>query len=266
VRCLRRSVVLAVLIPTFVIFFSLSALISDGQAHLVTYEEFVYAWGEGHIQPVTEWNNGFESHYPGMSGQLRVSNLVVMEEIPRCPGEAGLVMAWGDSVDNGQEIIAAWQYYPGPLKAGFSPGGTYQTQDFLPVDLGGMCVHVCVFPPCEINTISVGMKDLNGNIKSWDWSVGQFGVLPCDTQNCLTFGLDGGEDRADATSFYEDSGFDIHAVALLIFDENGEWVDSVEVDPGGFNQHVWNYWKNIRVEQPTAMQKVTWGRIKAVFR
>jgi streptolysin S family bacteriocin protoxin len=250
---MKRAIVFAPVFISLLLMLSFSDVFSGGGGgggalRLVTYSEFLAAWNAGRIQPVTEWNNGFESHYPGMSSYLRTPNLAVKEEIPQCPGEPGVGMAWGTSADNGKNIIGAWQY-----EYGADP------------NLTGFCAHVCVFPPCRINSISFGMKDINGNVKSWDWTVGAGGVLPCSTQVCFSINLGGGAGQANATSFYEDPGFDITNVIYLMFDENGTWVDSVEADPFGFNEHVWNYWKNIFVEQGTPVGQTTWGEIKSLF-
>jgi hypothetical protein len=244
---MKRVIAFVAVSGVSLLLLSVGAVFSSSDLHLVTYQEFLAAWNAGQIQRVTSWNNGFESHYPGMSNQLRVPNLAVKEEIPQCPGEAGVGMAWGSTSDSGQEIIAAWQY-----EFGLDP------------DLTGKCIHLCVFPPCFINTISLGMKDVNGKIKSWDWTVGAGGV-PCSTQVCFTLGLSGGAGQAGATSFYQDPGFDIHNVVSLIFDENGVWVDSVLVDPFGFNQRVWNYWKDIYFTEMTPAEPSTWGKIKSFF-
>lgn len=227
--------------------FALSAH-SGPYIHLTTYQEFIAAWNAGKIQPVSMWNRSFESHYPGMETHFRIPNLAVMDQIPQAPGEAGVLMAWGSSSDNGLEIIAAWQY-----EFGLDP------------DLSGKVIHLCVFPPCNINTVSFAMKDANGLFKSWDWSVGPGQALPCSTQVCFYIDLDGGAGQAGATSYYMDPAFDIHNVTFLMFDENGVWVDSLPPDPAGFGQRVWNYWKEIWIEDRVPTKESTWGRIKSIY-
>ncbi|UCF78976.1 MAG: hypothetical protein JSW03_01550 [Candidatus Eiseniibacteriota bacterium] len=222
---------------------------ADGNICLVTYAQFVDAWNASQIQQVFDWNNAFESHFPGMSAQLRAPNLAVVSEIPQTPGEAGLGMGWGRKADDGQDIIAACQY-----QFGEDP------------DMAGGKLNLCVLAPCQVNTISFAMVDADGWMKSWGWSVGASGVLPCSTQACVFLSLDAGAGEAGATLFYEDAGFSIHSVLFLMFGVNGEWADTLEPDPFGFNQHVWIYWKNILIEEATPVDHSTWGTLKVLFR
>jgi hypothetical protein len=246
---MKRTLIFGVVFGFLILALAMPHVFSTPIISLQTLPEWQDAWTAGQIQPVTEWNNGFESHYPGMSSQLRVPNLAVMPDIPQEPGIPGLVMSWGDPADNGEEIIAAWQY-----EYGEDP------------DLTDYLVHLCVFPPCSvITTISFGLKDVNGLIKSWDWSVWPWGTTPCDTQVCFTINPELGAGQSGATSFYEDAGFDLTQVMYLIFDENGVWVDSLPADPAGFGQNAWNYWKEIWIEGPIATEEKTWGRVKSLY-
>jgi hypothetical protein len=247
VKPMKRTLIFGVAFGFVVILLAIpysSPLIS-----LQTLPQWEDAWNAGQIQPVTEWNAGFESHYPGMEPQFRIPNLEVMPSIPQEPDTPGLVMSWGSPADDGQEIIAAWEY----------------VYDDDP-DLTNYLIHLCVFPPCNvINTISFGLKDINGNIKSWDWAVWPWGIVPCDTQVCFTINPVQGAGQWGATSYYMDAAFDLTKVQWLIFDENGVWVDSLQADPAGFGQNAWNYWKEIWIEGPVRTEESTWGRIKAKF-
>jgi hypothetical protein len=251
---MKRSVLFSIVFGACILLLTLPQVFSSPIFQLTTYQEWLDAESAGRIQPVTAWDNGFESHYPGMSSQLRIPNLEVMPDIPQEPGIPGLVMAWGSSADDGQEIIAAWQYeYP---------------QD---PDLTGALIHLCVFPPCSvIQTISFGLKDINGKVKSWDWCVDNNPAVPpcvpCDTQICFWINASGGAGQAGATSYWIDVGFDITKVQWLVFDENAIWVDSLQPDPAGFGQNAWNYWKEIWVEFPFPVEESTWGRIKELYK
>jgi hypothetical protein len=246
---MKRTVLFALVFGAFVAALILPNVFSTPAISLQTYSDWTTAWDAGQISPVTSWDNGFESHYPGMEPQFRVPDLYVMENIPDEPETPGLVMAWGDPQDSGQEVIAAWQYE--------------FTED---PDLTKYIIHLCVFPPCFINTISFGLKDINGNIKSWDWTVGANGVVPCDTQVCFDVRADRGAGQSGATSYYIDPGFDVTQVQWMIFDENGVWVDSLPPDPAGFGRNAWNYWKEIWIEGPVSTQESTWGRVKQMYK
>jgi len=241
---MKRSIAIAL---AFAAILALIAF-SGPYIHLVTYQEFQNAWNAGKIQPVTSWNTALEAHYPGMSSQFRIPDLAVLPEIPQAPGEAGVLMAWGSSNDDGQNIIAAWQY-----EFGQDP------------DLSRKKIHLCVFPPCNITSISFGMQDINGKMKSWDWTVGPGKAVPCSTQVCFWINLAGGAGQAGATSYYMDPGFDITKVAFLMFDENGVWVDSLPPDPGNFGRRAWNYWKGIWIEDAVPVENSSWGRIKSEY-
>ena len=66
------------------------------------------------------------------------------------PPTSGLVMAWGDprTMVEGQDYASAWV-----LEYGADP------------DLSNSTVTVQVEPPCGINTISIGLRDINGWIR-----------------------------------------------------------------------------------------------------
>jgi hypothetical protein len=245
---MRQYTLLILSIVVLLLFLSPATVFSDGNIRLVTHTQFLSAWFASEIRFVVDWNSAFEAHYPGMSGFFRIPNLAIMEEIPQVPGEAGVGMGWGDTYDGREDIIAAWQY-----AFGVDP------------DMGGGKIHFCVYPPCQMNSICFGMEDATGKMKSWAWTVGPSGAIPCDTQTCLLLSLGGGAGQAGATSFHEDPGFSISNVLYLMFGGNGEWEDSLDSDPFGFHQRVWTYWPNIYIEEATDVQPATWGAIKALF-
>ncbi len=76
--------------------------------------------------------------------------------------EAGLLMVW----DNGNLIVdvnyaSAWQY-------------TYPDDP----DLTNTIITVTVDPPCGMSVVSLGMQDINGNIRAWYWNVAPIGSIP----------------------------------------------------------------------------------------
>jgi hypothetical protein len=76
------------------------------------------------------------------------------------PEDAGLVMTWGDDDTPDGEKASAWKLcYDDP-------------------DLSNCIITVTATPPgpSGINRISLGMQDVNGNIRSWWWNVP--GVIP----------------------------------------------------------------------------------------
>ncbi|KPJ59679.1 MAG: hypothetical protein AMJ46_10015 [Latescibacteria bacterium DG_63] len=245
---MKRATLLTPFLVMSLLFLSPVAVFSDGNIRLVDHSQLVDAWNASQIRFVVDWNSALQSHYPGMSGYFRIPNLAVMEEIPQVPDVPGVGMGWGDTYDGREDIIAAWQY-----AFGEDP------------DLTGGKIHFCVFAPCQISSISFGIEDTTGKFKSWAWTVGESGAVPCDAQACLLFSLDGGVGEGGATSFYEDSGFDIQTVLYLMFDANGQWEDTLDSDPFGFHQRVWTYWTNIYIEEATLIQPTTWGKIKSLF-
>jgi hypothetical protein len=158
---------------------------------------------------------------------------------PVRPSRPGLVMAWGDpqSADNASQS-SAWRYrYPDDP------------------DLSGATITVTVLPPCWINVVSFGMRDINGNIRSWYWNVGAAagpGMLQCGVPTTISINA-GGFGVAAATpaaaSFMNNPAFDITKVQDFIVDENGTWVGGPQPvpPPGQTVPRLWNYWYDIIV-------------------
>ncbi len=150
---------------------------------------------------------------------------------PSWPDSAGLVMAWHDDMTLPGSYSAAWKY-------------TYPTDP----DLSNVVITVTVLPPCSnINTVSLGLKDINGNIRAWHWNVP--GTLPCGVPTTITIdtsiaGPGAGSPAADG--YMSNPAFNITQVAALLFDENCLWVAGTGVPPPGqVIPRAWNYWYDL---------------------
>lgn len=91
---MRRTLVFTAVFGFLVLVLAVPHVFSTPIIRLQTLPQRQDAWNAGRIQPVSEWNNSFESHYPGMSPQLRPPNLAVMPDIPQEPDIPGLFIAW----------------------------------------------------------------------------------------------------------------------------------------------------------------------------
>ena len=161
------------------------------------------------------------------------------------PDDAGLVMVWGDtSSQDGKSYGSAWKYDYG-----------------LDPDLTNCIITVTVTPPSAmpISNVSLGMQDVNGNIRSWQWTCGPGGVLPHDVPTTIkidTALMGTGAANPTATGFTNNPAFDIMLVQFIIADENGTWVAQQPAPPpGGQNPAIWNYWHNLSVFAKTNSYK-----------
>ena len=104
--------------------------------------------------------------------------------------------------------------------------------------------------PSGINRISLGLQDVNGNIRSWWWNVPS--VIPYGGPTTVTIdttlsGLNATNPPASGSS--NNPGFDLTKVQSIIADENANWVGGPvpAPAPGGAIPAVWNYWHNLSV-------------------
>lgn len=154
------------------------------------------------------------------------------------PEEAGLVMFWGPTDQSpGESTSSAWKF-----KYGEDP------------DLTNCTISVQANPSDNINVLSLGLKDINGKIKAWYWQCGPSGSgepLVSKIKNQIIIAPDNfGITATDpnASSFVEESGFDITQVISLIADENNSWQSDQAVPPPGETiPAAWNYWYNLSV-------------------
>lgn len=230
-------------------FFLISSSLAQPSVSLTNKNHFQAALNAGQIQPGLGWNNGFESLYPGQSGQFRVPNLMAHQDVnPNQNGkQGGLLMAWGQGADQGQQIVASWTY---------SFGGQ---QNFL-----NTLVSLTGYSPCaSISSIGVGLIDSSGKVRTWAWAVPS--QQACDTDVNVVVNPFLGAAGATGASYYGDQGFRMVEVEKVVFFEQGLWDVGAPADPGGFGQHTWNGWRQVVVESTVPTHETTWGKIKALY-
>lgn len=150
------------------------------------------------------------------------------------PDDAGLVMEWGDDNTPDGEKASAWKF------------------DYGDPDLSNCIITVTATPPgpSGINRISLGMQDINGNIRSWWWNVP--GVIPHNVPTTVIIdttqtGL--AATNPPASGFANNAAFDLTKVQSIVADENAAWVSGAgaPVPGGGQVAAIWNYWHNLSV-------------------
>ena len=106
-------------------------------------------------------------------------------------------MAWGSALDDGQEIIGAFEY------------------DFaVAEDLTNTLISVIGMSPCSaISSFGVGLRDATGKVMYWMWAVP--GNQPCDTQIALSINAGGGGPNIAPTSSHTDPGFNLSQVPAM---------------------------------------------------
>ncbi|MBI4579424.1 MAG: hypothetical protein HY718_06955 [Planctomycetes bacterium] len=216
-------------------------------------EEWEAAMGEGKIQPMTsaEWGaymNQWMAHL--QEGTTYPSNQFRPPVLPTgqlyvyggggagWPADAGLVMLWQHSMTAGN-YSSAWKYdYRGDP------------------DLSNVTITVTVTPPQfglsgQINTVSFGIRDINGFIRAWHWNCGP-GGLPWNVPTTITINTAiAGLAAANpvATGYMSHPLVNLANAMFLLADENCQWVGGPmpAPPPGGQIPGVWNYWHNIIV-------------------
>ncbi|MCK5000187.1 MAG: hypothetical protein KAS23_11650, partial [Anaerohalosphaera sp.] len=157
----------------------------------------------------------------------------------------GLVMAWGNDNQPDGSFSSAWEY-----DYGVDP------------DLSNCTITISVLAPqfsnttgSQINAVSFGMKDMNGNIRSWHWAVGpasstapiKWGVPTTITINTAVPGVAAA--NPVATGYMNNPGFNITLVQWFIVDENANWVGGPAnvPPPGTIVPRPWNLWGQLSV-------------------
>jgi len=202
------------------------------------------------VTPVTqpEWQN-YMLHWAAnlVEGEPYPPNEFVPAELPTgalyvypggtqpCqPEDAGLVMAWRPTLPG--SYSSAWKY-------------DYQ----LDPDLSNAAVQVWVTAPKPVNTVSFGVRDINGNIRSWQWNCGPPPApIPWNTPALVTVvpAVAGVAAATPAASgFANNPAFDITKSQFFIVDENAIWRGGPTPVPpgGGFGPAMWNFWHYLRV-------------------
>ena len=146
---------------------------------------------------------------------------------------SGLLMMWASPSIPAGSYSSAWKYrYP---------------QD---PDLTNVIITVTVNPPCAgINVVSLGLVDVNGNIRAWYWNVP--GALPCGVASAVSVDTSvagAGAATPVATAYASNPAFDITQVETVLFDENCQWVAGAGVPPPGQTvPRPWNYWYDLTI-------------------
>jgi hypothetical protein len=216
-------------------------------------------WPQAHISPMTpaewndpqwgymrQWSEYFEEGDPYPPTEFLPAELHVYEgdNDPGNPNpdDAGLVMKWGDENTPTGEYASAWKYDYG-----------------LDPDLSHSTISITVTAPQfgaagQINAVSFGIQDVNGNVRSWWWSCGPapaaiaWNTPTTVTINTSQIGLSA--TTPPATGFANNPAFNLTMSQFFIVDENFQWVfGQVPVPPPGQTQFVgmWNYWHNLTV-------------------
>lgn len=210
-------------------------------------------WPQANIIPMSpaEWNNpdwGYmmqwsdylEEGDPYPTNEFLPPELYVYpgddDESAPDPDSPGLVMRWGEQDQPAGGYSSAWKYDYG-----------------LDPDLSNSIITVTVMPPSGsmISNISLGMQDVNGNIRSWHWTCGPTGVIPYDVKTPITIdttitGLAAATPAA--TGYANNPAFNLKQVQNFIADENSTWVGGpTPVPPAGQTGAIWNYWYYLKV-------------------
>ncbi len=224
-------------------------------------------WPQANIRPMTpaEWYHpewGYKMHWetpewvegdPYPPTQFLPAELHVYEgggSGGTDPEDAGLVMKWGDENTPTGDYASAWKYDYG-----------------LDPDLTNSTITITVTAPQfgaagQINAVSFGIQDINGNIRSWWWSCP--GQIPWNTPTTITIdtSLIGiGAANPLASGFTNNPAFNLAQSQFFIVDENFQWVGGQQpVPPPGQPQFVgmWNYWHNLTVTKKTNAYKGTY--------
>lgn len=163
------------------------------------------------------------------------------------PEDAGLVMVWGDNA------------VPGHYSAAFR----YDFQ--LDPDLSNCTITVTVTAPQfdlqgnQINTVSFGIQDVAGAVRSWHWNVGPMGPIVWNTPTTITINTNlVGVAAATpvASGYMSNPMFQLTMSQFFIVDENATWVGGPTPvpPPGQLVPRAWNYWHNLMVT-PTIQNK-----------
>lgn len=221
---LSLTVVLAMLVCT------ISTALADPNVSLVTYDDWVNAVNSGTVHPGTAWDEGLESSYPGQSGDFRVSTITPADAYttPLPLSVPGLLMEWGAAEEAG-DLIGAWVY-----------------EYAEPSDLSGSIISFGVLPPTGVNSVYLGLTDINGSVRSYVWDVGPTGTLQPDQLSTLTIDLSQEAQPAGMTSL--DGDFVYEAVKWFTLVEKG-WTWS----QGPYRVNKWVLVRVTPVPEPSAL-------------
>jgi len=221
--------------------------LADPYFRLDTFDDWNSALGSGQIVPLlpsewdqymSEWDLFLEEGEPYPDTVFLPPTLYPYEG-PDFE-EPGLVMAWGPDDELPGDYASAWKF-------------DYQVDP----DLSNAVITVTVYPPQfgangQINAVSFGIQDINGNTKSWFWNVGP-GGLPWNVGTLVT--INAGQVGLNATNppasgFMMNPGFNVVTSQAFILDENAVWLGGpLPIPPvGGPSTALWNYWYQMSVQ------------------
>jgi hypothetical protein len=231
---------------------------SSGYFLIDSEEEWQESLSSGHVHPLVElewadymnqWSLHKEEGAPYPTNTFKPASLYVYGGGGGGlnPEDAGLVMAWGEGSLPDGDYSSAWEY-----------------DYLLDPDLSNSTITVTVTPPQfgaagQINAVSFGIKDINGNIRSWWWSC----PAPIPWNGPTTIKIDTSKvgiaaANPVATGFANNPAFNIKNSQFFIVDENFQWIfGQMPVPPPGQLQFgvMWNYWHNLIVTKNTAVHK-----------
>lgn len=236
---------------------------SSGHFLIDSQTEWEEARSSGHVHPLVQlewadymdqWNLHKEEGNPYPTNTFKPASLYVYgggpdgnPENDPDPEDAGLVMAWGDGSEQDGNYASAWEY-----------------DYLLDPDLSNSTITVTVTPrnngpTGQINAVSFGIKDINGNIRSWWWSCPV--PIPHNVPTIVTIDTSKvgiAATNPPATGFANNPAFNIKNSQFFIVDENFQWIfNPMPVPPPGLPQFgvMWNYWHNLIVTKNTAAHK-----------
>jgi hypothetical protein len=236
---------------------------SSGHFLIDSEEEWEEGLSSGHVHPLVQlewgdymdqWNLHKEEGDPYPTNTFKPASLYVYGGGGGGglnPEDAGLVMAWGELSDPDGSYSSAWEY-----------------DYLLDPDLSNSTITVTVTPPqftpipppgVQVNAVSFGIRDINGNIRSWWWSC----PAPIPWNGPTTIKIDTSKVGVAAatpvaTGFANNPAFNIKNSQFFIVDENFQWIfGQMPVPPPGQPQFgvMWNYWHNLIVTKNTAAHK-----------
>ncbi|HBG78690.1 MAG TPA: hypothetical protein DDW84_07615 [Phycisphaerales bacterium] len=241
---------------------------SSGHLLIDSETEWLEALSSGHIRPLLadEWTGYMEQWtlYKDPDGDPYPTNTFMPAGLEVYGGgggggggceDAGLVMMWGEPTLPSGSYSSAWEY-----------------DYLLDPDLSNSTITVGVTPKQfgasgQINAVSFGIKDINGNVRSWWWSCPAplpWNVLTTITIDTSKVGV--AATNPVATGFTNNPAFNIKNSQFFIVDENFNWVfGQMPVPPPGVLQLgvMWNYWHNLIVTPNTSPYKgnyVKWSQ------
>ncbi len=252
----KKFTIVACLVLTLTLISACWSAPVDSFFDVFTELQWKEALETGHIKAMTapQWDRymqQWEAHL--VEGNRYPDNQFFPPELSVFGGDAnlepGLVMAWGDPAlgdpvnPSSQSSAFLYDYLADP-------------------DLSNSTICVTVVPPQfntsgdQINAVSLGLRDVNGNIRAWYWNVGavpgpgmlQVGVPTLVQIDTSIVGVTAG--TPNAASYANNPAFDLTQVLQIIVDENAVWVGEPAPvpPPGTVNPRPWNYWYDLAVK------------------